>query len=411
MLPHKILIQNFGYLSALQVFTLLVPLVTIPYLLKVLGKETYGLIVFAQTVVSYLLILINFGFNLSATKEVSIHRDDKNKLSEIVSSILIIKGAFFLLSFVILWVTLGFFPKAENVKPLFYLMMYLCLYEWIFPIWYFQGIEKMKYITIINLISRSFFLLLVFFLVKEKNDYLTVPIINGAGYSIAGFFSLWIVFSQNRLQFKWQSWKVLKYYTAESVSIFLGSIAGKIKILSNKVILGAFVGMESVAIYDIADKIKEVFVVFLQLAGQVLFPNVSKNKNPRLIRNSIRLLFVVGLAIYLILGISFQIIIPKYFESYTEVIFLFWVLGILIFIQPVSYLIGIGVLLVNNLKNEYSRTLYISTSIYLILLVGLYFYDGISIYSVSICLVLSALVSIVSNLLVCVKKKIINWIV
>ncbi len=117
---HKVLIQNFSYLSALQVFNMLLPLITYPYLIRVLGKETYGFVVFAQAIVGYLLILVGFGFNISATKEVSIHRDNKEKLSEIVSSVLIIKSAFLILSFIILAVLLWFVPQAKGYKPFFY---------------------------------------------------------------------------------------------------------------------------------------------------------------------------------------------------------------------------------------------------------------------------------------------------
>lgn len=408
---HKTLIQNFGYLSALQVFSMLVPLITIPYLLKVLGKETYGLIVFAQTIVSYFLILINFGFNLSATKDISSHRDNKTKLSEIVSSVLIIKGIFFILSFIILWIILSFIPKAAEYKILFYLMMYLCLYEWIFPIWYFQGIEKMKYITLINLISRSIFLILVFFVVKEQNDYLKVPIINGLGYTIAGSVALWVVFFHDSIRFKWQSPKILRYYIRESVSLFLGSIAGKIKILSNKAILGAFVGLESVAIYDIADKIKDVFLTFLQLIGQVLFPNITKNKNPSLVRNSIRLLSFVGISVYLLSGIGMSIVIPKFFSAYNEVVYIFWILGVLIFTQSVSYLVITSVLLVNDLKRQYMKNLYLSTIVYLSSISALYLMGSLNIYTVSFCLVFSVIVEIFSNVITAKKNRLLDWVI
>ena len=408
---HKILIQNFGYLSTLQIFTIAIPLITIPYLLRILGKETYGLIVFAQTIVSYFLILINFGFNLSATKDVSIYRDDKNKLSEIVSSVLIIKGILFIISNAILWICLNIFSHGHENKILFYMMMYLCLYEWIFPIWYFQGIEQMKYITYVNIISRGFFLTLVFFLVREKSDYLKVPLINGIGFTIAGIMGLWIVFVRDRIRFRWQKHKVLRFYIIESAPLFLGSIAGKVKLLSNKAILGAFVGMESVAIYDVSDKLKDVFLTFLQLIGQVLYPSVSRNKDKNLMKRSIKLLFVLGGTIYVIVATSISLIIPHFFVDYIEVVKLFWILGLLIIIQPLSFLIGTGVLLVNNYSKQYSANLYISTIIYLFFIGIYYIFESINVYSVSFSLLISAIVGISSNIIVCKRKNISDWLI
>src|SRR5690554_2982885 len=98
---YKVLIYNYGYLSSLQLFTMLVPIVTLPFLLKVLGKEVYGLLVYAQAVVSYFVVVINLGFNVTATKDVSVFRDDKEKLSEIVSSVFIIKFFLFFLSLIV----------------------------------------------------------------------------------------------------------------------------------------------------------------------------------------------------------------------------------------------------------------------------------------------------------------------
>jgi len=78
---------------------MLIPLLTYPYLIRVLGKETYGLVVFVQAIVAYMVILVGFGFNISATREISIHRENKEKLNEIVSSVLIVKSLFFFLPF------------------------------------------------------------------------------------------------------------------------------------------------------------------------------------------------------------------------------------------------------------------------------------------------------------------------
>ena len=86
LLRNRILVENFTFLSILQVSNLLLFIVTIPYLFRVLGSESYGLIIFAQTTVYYFTILTNYGFNLPITRDVSVSRDDRKKLSEIVSS-------------------------------------------------------------------------------------------------------------------------------------------------------------------------------------------------------------------------------------------------------------------------------------------------------------------------------------
>lgn len=406
---NKVLIENLSYLSVIQVFNLLIPLITLPYLLMVLGNTNYGYIVYSHTIISYFLIFVNFGFNISATKEISIYRNNREKLNEIVSSVLIIKGVFFLVSSLIVF-AFSLTLNDSNLKILLLLSLYLCLYEWIFPIWYFQGVEKMKYITYINLLSKTFFLIFIFIFIKSKSDFLNVPMINGMGSILGGGLSLYLVFNKENISFKFQKFKTIKYYLEESFILFLGNIAGKIKILSNKAVLGLYVGMDVLAIYDIADKLKDVFILFLQLIVQVLFPSIVRSKNKIKVRKTIKLVFFTGILVYLMVYLTILIGTHYYFPDYKEICVIFLILGTLIVLQPLSYLISTTVLLVNGFKKEYTSNLYISAISYLIFLFICYIFEYITAYSLSISLVLSALISICAHVRVVLKKNKKDWI-
>ena len=303
LVNHKTLVQNFSYLSALQIFNMLLPLITYPYLIRVLGKETYGLVIFAQAIVGYLVILVSFGFNISATKEVSIYRENKEKLSEIVSSVYIIKGILFFLSILILSIILFLIPKLTSNILLFYLTLWMCLYEFMFPIWYFQGIEQMKYITLTTLVSRLVFLGLIFTFIHNSSDYLCIPIINGIGGIVSGLISLHIVFKKQKIKFKLQPISILINYLRDSYTIFISNISTTFYFTTNKVLLGIFVGMQEVAYYDLAEKLSTVLKTPIQIIGQTIYPRIAQTKNLTFLKNSFRFSLITTLIIVTISSI------------------------------------------------------------------------------------------------------------
>jgi len=147
---NKKIIENFSYLSILQILNLALPLITYPYLIKVLGADLYGMIIYSQVIISYFSIIINYGFEASATKDISVNRRNKIKISNIVSSVLEIKLFLWLISFIILLILIYLLPSFSNNKILYLFTFTLTFNEFLFPVWYFQGMEKMKFITLIN---------------------------------------------------------------------------------------------------------------------------------------------------------------------------------------------------------------------------------------------------------------------
>lgn len=306
---HRTIVKNFGYLSILQVINLLIPLATYPYLIRVLGKDSYGLVIYAQAIIGYLLILVKFGFDVSAMNLISIHRDNKNKLSEIVSSTLVLKSILFLCSIILLYIFLCYVPVGQKNQLLFILCMWICLYDILFPIWYFQGIEKMQYITVITLISRLIFLIFIFILIKAPDDYLFVPIINGGGALLSGITALYIVFVKHRIKFILPGLNDINKLFKESLTIFLSSSSIKIYLNANKVVLGTFFGVVQVAYYDLGEKLLNVAKIPLGLITQAIFPKISKERNIKFLNRLMKYTLIGTIIIYLIIYISAPLIV------------------------------------------------------------------------------------------------------
>jgi len=382
---NKILVQNFSFLSVSQVFILLVPLITYPYLIRVLGKETYGLVVFAQAIIAYLLTLVSFGFNISATKEISIHRDNKEKVDEIVSSVLQIKIIFLLFSIALLGFLLIFVHRAHGLEALFLLSMASCLYDVIFPIWYFQGIEKMKYITFITLISRLIFLVLIFFLIKSPRDYLWVPALNGFGYLIAGFISLFILFSKHKIRFYFQPLQTLKHYFFDSLPMFVSNVSISLYVSTNKVIAGAFLGMEEVAYYDLAEKLTTLLKLPQALVSQSLFPKISKDKNIRFVKRIFRFSLLTNIAMLIILLLFAKFIILFLGgEPMLPARLVVSLLALTVPVTAMSNIFGFQLLVPFGYSKAFSRVIVTSGLLYLLQLFILWLTIGFSITSITI---------------------------
>lgn len=298
---HKTLIQNFSYLSALQVFNMLLPLITYPYLIRVLGADQYGLVIYAQVISAYFGILIDFGFRLSATKDISVFRDDKKKLSEIVSSVLTIKFLLWLFSLGTLFLMVYLIPGFRNEKLLYLFSFAICFNELLFPQWYFQGIEKMKYITFINLTARLIFLSLIFIVVQSKSDYLFVPLLNGIGAFIGGLIGLYVVFLKDKVSFKIQPVRNLWHYFKQSSPLFGSNAIISIKDRFNVIFIGASLGMKEVAIYDLAVKIMGLFMQPIDIVNTTIYPKMAKEKNMRFLLRTTKYTFAIILVLILII--------------------------------------------------------------------------------------------------------------
>jgi O-antigen/teichoic acid export membrane protein len=298
LIQYKVLLENFTFLSVLQISNLLIFLVITPYLFRVLGKESYGLVVFAQTIATYFSILVNFGFTVTATRDISIHRDNKQKTSSIISTVLTLKGLFFFLSMVILSILILTIPLLNRHPQVFFISMLYCLSETLFPIWYFQGIERMKYIAIINIITRILSSCLIFVFIKNAEDYINVPLVLGTGTVLGAVIGLFIVFRRYHHSFKILSIYQLVNSLKENIPLFISNVSSQIYVNANKLIVGSFLGMQDVAVYDIADKIVNLLKVPILLIGQTLFPRVSRDKDVSFVKKAMLLVFVFFIVVY-----------------------------------------------------------------------------------------------------------------
>jgi len=272
----KVLFSNFFSLGIVQGLNFLLPLLVVPYLLHTLGVEIFGLLAMATAFTGYFMILSDYGFNITATREVSVHRDSLEKLNEIFSAVIMIKIALMVLGFIILLIALLLFDKLGDESLIYLLTFGMVLGQVLFPIWFFQGIEKMGYIAVLNIIAKLFFLLAILIFVKEKEDAYLVPLFSSLGFIVVGIISLIYMYRTFHIRFIWQPYTLLRQYFLLGWHIFISRMAVVFYTSSNVFILGVFTNHTMVGYYAIADKVISALVSLGDILNQVFFPYLSK---------------------------------------------------------------------------------------------------------------------------------------
>jgi len=272
----KVLVSNFLSLGIVQGLNFLLPLLVVPYLLYTLGVEIFGLLAMATAFSSYFMILSDYGFNVTATREISVYRDNSKKLNEIFSAVMIIKVFLMFLGFSILLLALWLFDNLGDDALIYLLTFGMVVGQVLFPIWFFQGIEKMGYIAILNIVAKFFFLVAILVFVKEKEDAYLVPVFNSLGFIIVGVISLFYMYKRFNIRFVWQPFIVLKEYFLMGWHIFLSHMAVLLYTSSNIFILGLFTNHMVVGYFAIADKVISALVSLGDILNQVFFPYLSK---------------------------------------------------------------------------------------------------------------------------------------
>ncbi len=290
---NKKLLENISYLTIFQVLNLLMPMLLYPFLIKYIGLEMYGLIAFSQSLILFLSIIINYGFNIYSTKEIAVNKNDKIKISEIVSTTLLVKILLLFSVFFILTIIIISIPSLRYYWYIYVLSSGILIYEAIVPIWYFQGLELMKFIPALNAISKIFPGILILLFINSTNDYWKVPMIYSIGFLISSILSIYIVFVAHKIKYIYPNINNIKEYLIKSLPFFIALLARDSYIRLTPIIIGMFIGLKEVTYYDLGNKFLSALKSLISIVGQAMFPKVIKEKNKTFVLKIFFVLFIV----------------------------------------------------------------------------------------------------------------------
>jgi PST family polysaccharide transporter len=290
-------------MTILQVINSLFFIIIYPYLIRTLGADSYGLYVYALSIVTYFIFIINFGFDLPAAKAIAHEKHNKEEINKIFSCIFTAKTYLLSVSLIIFTILVMTIPFLRNHYLLFFIVFMQTINFTLFPTWYYLGIQKMKTATVIQVILKLLSLPFIFLLVKTSQDLSIFAVINSITMIITGIVAILMLIFVDKLRFRWAGFLELKTWFKEAFPFFLSSSVGTLKEQGIPIIVGSFFGMRDVAIYDLANKIIIIPRAILMSVNVALFPKVVTDTNKQTIKKIIKYEFFIGIIVIALIAV------------------------------------------------------------------------------------------------------------
>ncbi|MCU6356699.1 oligosaccharide flippase family protein, partial [Morganella morganii] len=406
----KTLIKNSFSLLGMQGINYLIPLLTLPYLTRTLGFYNYGLLNTAISIVLYVILFIDFGFNFSATRDIANNRNNKEKIKKIYNCVIASKIIIFLPCLLTIITAIILSPKS-NILFLIILMLPQIIYAVIFPTWLYQGLEKLSFISICTIISKLSLLPLLLLFVKKNDDIYVAGIILSWVYLIPLFF--------NFLYIK----KYVPYITIikinirdilitlrDSFTIFLGSISISLYTLSTPIILSMVNNYDQVGYFVATDKLRVAIIGIFLILGQAIYPRAnillqeSQDKHNIFLRKLILSQIILGSISAILFFIIMPYIAPKILGSdFTDMPLLLKIMAPMILLIPLSVIISNLFLLPYRMNKVYAIIPAITLILHLIYAIPLSKYYGA--VGSSIAILLTEIISLFILIFIYIKIR------
>ena len=407
---NKTIAKNTGYLSIIECIRLFLPFVALPYVIRTIGAERYGMVAFAQTIVQYFIIIINFGLDISAVKEVAVHRENIEKLNQIVSTVLSVKFLLVLLSFTILWCGMALVPFIGEHPILMLFAFMTCLSEILFPVWFFQGLEKMKYITIVRSSSILFYTMTVFIFIRQQSDYELVALLQSMGNVLSGGMAFYLMINVERIRLTLPSGRMVRQMFKEAVPFWFSRVSIVFNTNLAKTVSGLVLSMESVAAFDIAQKISQAVLIPNRMLNQAAYPQISRTLSHRFVTQflylNICVAFFCSCAIFIFAPFLIYIFAGN---SLPDAIAILRILCLYTFSASISVCLGSCTLVAFGYPRPFNESVICSTS-FLCLLYGiLYMFGLVNSISFAFAIVLTDIFVLIYRFSFCRKYNIFQF--
>lgn len=302
----KKFIKNFSYLAVIQISNTLLPLVVMPYLSRLISPEMFGEIEFTRVFCYYFSIVILFGFDFTGTREISLNRENKDKINDIISQTTYAKLILFLISTVVF---IAIILSSPSLNIIFWPLVttYIINIGYAFyPVWFFQGIENLKLISTISLIIRFGIIIMTFVFLRDEKDFWLFNFFQGIAMIIISIISFIIL--RKNYSFKLHFFNLLKIKRIfiQSAPLFFSIVLVTIMTSSYFIFLKIFSSSPEMAKFSVTNKIIATAQGLILLPfTQAFFPIITKQAETSFItfRKNIKIAAYVLFLITFILGL------------------------------------------------------------------------------------------------------------
>ena len=370
-MARKSITKNYIYNLIYQILILVLPLITTPYISRVLGPENIGIYSYTYSILSYFLLFGALGVSMYGQREIAYMGEDNSKRKKVFLEIILFRFITFLIAFIVY----GIFFMRNSQYGIYYRIWALELLATAFEIgWFFQGMEEFKKTVVRNVLVRLVSVTLIFVLVKNEQDlikYITIYAIT----DLVGNLSLWAYLPKYFKGVKINKINIRSHF-APIILLFIPQIAGQVYNMLDKTMIGKMIEDKSeVGYYEEALKVIKVLVTIVSSLGIVMvsrmasvFASGENDKVKDYLKKSFQFTFILGIPMtFGIISIS-EAFVPIFFgPGFDKTIILMNVLSPIVVLCGLSSVMGYQYLLPTKRQKEYTISVFIGIIINFIL--------------------------------------------
>lgn len=257
-----------------QGFNVIAPFIVIPYIILKCGEENFGKSAIGLSIAFFIVVFIDFGCDILGVKDISINRDNVNKRNYIISRVVYIKCIFTILLSIVFLIVINQVDFFYKNKELFYFSFPVFMAQIANPLWIFQGLEKFNLFSYYSILSKSIYIILIFFFLDQKSDYVYINLAFGLSVFIAGIVFFFVLNKQFEFVLVPIKLSELYNYMYANKTYVLSQTFIWMQLYSPILLINYFGTSIQVGQFRIVDQIISIFKTYILLSFNFIYPKI-----------------------------------------------------------------------------------------------------------------------------------------